>query len=107
MKIPRFFVTAIIVLLASAAGRAESSLHDFVTVRGDQLFVGNEPFRFISWDVPNLQLIEDNVAFTEMNPWRLPDRFELTDALAAVRQMGGTVVRRRRGESCPCSRHSG
>jgi hypothetical protein len=52
-----------------------------------------KPFRFISWDIPNLQLIEDNVAFAETNPWRLPDRFELTDALATVRQMGGTVVR--------------
>ena len=38
-------------------------------------------------------MIEDNVPFTETNPWRLPDRFELTDALATVRQMGGTVVR--------------
>jgi hypothetical protein len=77
----------------SLSAPAASALHDFITVRGDQLFEGDRPFRFISWDIPNLQLIEDNVAFAETNPWRLPDRFELTDALATVRQMGGTVVR--------------
>ena len=38
-------------------------------------------------------MLEDNVPFSETNPWRLPDRFELTDALSTVRQMGGTVVR--------------
>lgn len=54
---------------------------------------GGKPFRFISFDIPNLQMIEDNVPFTEANPWRLPDQFELTDALATVRQMGGTVAR--------------
>ncbi|HYG22844.1 MAG TPA: cellulase family glycosylhydrolase, partial [Verrucomicrobiae bacterium] len=42
---------------------------------------------------PNLLVIEDNVPFKELNPWRLPDRFELTDALATARQLGGTVAR--------------
>jgi len=71
----------------------ESQFREFITVKGDQLMEGDKPFRFISWNIPNLQLIEDNVPFTELNPWRLPDRFELTDALATVRQMGGTVAR--------------
>jgi hypothetical protein len=64
-----------------------------VRVRGDQLVEGDRPFRFISFNIPNLHLVEDNVAFTETNPWRLPDRFEITDALASVRLQGGTVVR--------------
>jgi len=72
---------------------AKSALHNFITVRGDQLMDGNKPFRFISFNVPNLLIIEDNFPFTGTNPWRLPDRFELQDALATVRQMGGTVVR--------------
>lgn len=75
------------------AAPALSEFQDFVRVRGDQLVEGGKPFRFISWNIPNLHLVEDNVAFTEQNPWRWPDRFEINDALQSVRQMGGTVVR--------------
>jgi hypothetical protein len=66
---------------------------NFITVRGDQLRDGHEPFRFISFNIPNLLIVEDNVPFTGTNPWCLPDEFELQDALATVHQMGGTVVR--------------
>jgi mannan endo-1,4-beta-mannosidase len=76
-----------------APARAESKLKQFVTVRGDQLYEGDKPFRFIAFNIPNLLLVEDNVAFTEPQPWRLPDRFEITDALSTVRELGGTVVR--------------
>ena len=54
---------------------------------------GDKPYRFISFNIPNLHLVEDNMAFAEENPWRLPDRFEIFDALASVRQQGGQVVR--------------
>jgi mannan endo-1,4-beta-mannosidase len=86
-------------LLATVLARAwptlgaESVLKDFVTVQGDQLREGDRPFRFLSFDVPNLHLIEDNMVFETDNPWRLPDRFEIADALESIRQMGGTVVR--------------
>ena len=93
MKPVSLLVLGLFLLSPRLPARAESALHDFVTVRGDQLFEGDHPFRFISWDIPNLQLIEDNLPFTGLNPWRLPDRYEITDALATVRQMGGTVVR--------------
>jgi len=73
--------------------RAQSMLHDFITVQGDQLIEDGKPFRFISFNLPNLQLIEDNMPFTETNAWRLPDEFEIRDGLMTVRQMGGTVVR--------------
>jgi hypothetical protein len=66
---------------------------NFVSVRGDQLFDGAKPLRFLAFNIPNLLLIEDDVAFTKLNPWRLPDRFEITDALATARQLGGTVAR--------------
>ena len=72
---------------------APSGFREFVQVRGDQLVEGGQPFRFLSFNIPNLHLVEDNVAFAETNPWRLPDRFEIADALASVRQQGGTVVR--------------
>ncbi len=80
-------------LLAFTPARADSTFHDFITVRGDQLMEGDKPFRFISWNVPNLHLVEDKFDFTATNAWCLPDRFELVDALSTVRQMGGTVAR--------------
>jgi len=87
------FSTALLAFLAFTAVRAEPGLRDFITVRGDQLMEGDKPFRFISFDLPNLQMIEDNMPFTETNLWRLPDEFEIRDGLMTVRQMGGTVVR--------------
>jgi hypothetical protein len=72
---------------------AASVFQHFVTVKGDQLMEGDQPFRFISWNVPDLHLIEDQLGFDATNAWRLPDRFEIVDALSTVRQMGGTVAR--------------
>jgi hypothetical protein len=65
----------------------------FITRRGDQLFDGEQPFRFISMNIPNLLVIEDAYEFTKPNPWRWPDRFEIEDALESIRQMGGQVAR--------------
>lgn len=94
MKRRLIVFSAMCALMALAiSGSAAPLLKDFVRVEGDQLVEAGKPFRFISFNVPNLLVIEDNVPFTETNPWRLPDRFELTDALATVRQLGGTVAR--------------
>ena len=72
---------------------AIGQLQEFVTRRGDQLIEGDAPFRFISFNIPNLQLVEDNFAPDAKTAWTWPNEFELTDALESVRQMGGTVVR--------------
>ena len=82
-----------LMLPASFTAQAERAFNKFITVRGDQLMDGEKPFRFISFNIPNLLLVEDNVPFAEENPWRLPDKFEINDALATVAQMGGTVAR--------------
>lgn len=87
-------LTAVVAALAvSLSIQAESQFKDFVRAQGDQLIEDGKPFRFISWNIPNLHYVEDNVPFTELHPLRFPDRFEVTDALGTVRQMGGTVVR--------------
>ncbi len=80
-------------LVRPSFGRAEAPLQNFITAHGDQLFDGDKPFRFISWNIPNLHLIEDQFAANATNAWCLPNRFEINDALATVREMGGTVVR--------------
>jgi mannan endo-1,4-beta-mannosidase len=87
-------LTALFVLsLVANALASESAFTGFVYRHGDKLMDEHGELRFISFNIPNLHYIEDNLPFTEMNPWRLPSEFEITDALEAVRQMGGQVVR--------------
>jgi hypothetical protein len=84
---------AVFMAVATLTARAETAFQNFVTVRGDQLMDGPQPFRFISWNLPNLLVIEDNLPFAQTNAWRLPEGFEIRDGLMTVRQMGGTVAR--------------
>ena len=88
-----FAAAALALTLLLNLPAAAAPFHDFIRVRGDQLIEDGKPFRFVSWNIPNLHLVEDNLTFAGDNPWRWPDRFEVTDALESVRQMGGTVVR--------------
>jgi len=81
-----------LVLLISGLVRAAGFEH-FVTRQGDKLMDGAAEYRFISFNIPNLHYVEDNLPFAEMNSWRLPDEFEITDALTAISQMGGRAVR--------------
>src|SRR6266480_2790048 len=91
------FRTAIVVLLLGGAcyvaPAKENAPLDFVTRRADKLFDGDHELRFISFNIPNLMVIEDAYEFTKPNPWRWPNDFEIEDALETVRQMGGQVVR--------------
>ncbi len=108
---------ATIVLIVSIAcaeissPQPDSRFKTFVYARGDKLMDENGEFRFISFNVPCLHYNEDNMPFAEMNPWRLPDEFEINDALESVRQMGGQVARiytlsvRRPGEDPNIPRH--
>jgi len=65
----------------------------FINARGDRLFDGNEEYRFLSFNVPNLHYIEDDMRFAQEMPFRWPNEFEVRDALDSIRQMGGRVVR--------------
>ena len=87
------FLTALLLAATVFTGLAQSPLQNFITARDGQLLDGDQPFRFISFNIPNLLLVEDNMPFTGSNAWRLPDAYEITDGLATVKQMGGTVVR--------------
>jgi mannan endo-1,4-beta-mannosidase len=71
----------------------ETSFQNFIIARDGRLFDGEKEFRFLSLDIPNLLVVEDNVPFAEENPWRLPDKFEINDALETLRQLGGTATR--------------
>ncbi|MEJ0090879.1 MAG: hypothetical protein WDM80_14200 [Limisphaerales bacterium] len=80
-------------VLTSTAGPASPGFQQFITVRDGQLMDGSQPFRFVSLNIPNLLIVEDNVPYAEENPWRLPDKFEINDALSTIAVMGGTVTR--------------
>jgi hypothetical protein len=86
------FALAALFVACSAAIAADASMQ-FLTRRGDKLFDGDREFRFISFNIPNLMVIEDAYEFTRPNPWRWPNDYEIEDALESVRQMGGQVVR--------------
>ena len=77
----------------ASAGDAPSSFERFVTARDGRLFDGDRELRFISFNIPNLNYVEDEFAFDRAHPYRLPDEYEIRDALESVRQMGGQVVR--------------
>ena len=47
---------------------------EFITRRGDKLFDGDREFRFISFNIPNLLVIEDAYEFTKPNPVALAGR---------------------------------
>ena len=70
-----------------------AQMRNFITTRGDKLMDGDEEIRFVSFNIPNLHYIEDNLAFNEPNPWRVADEFEIRDSLTSIRQMGATVTR--------------
>lgn len=72
---------------------ASTPFSGFVRIQGDQFVDQNGPLRFISFNIPNLHYNEDSLKFDQTNDWRLPDEYEIRDALEAVRQMGGQVVR--------------
>ncbi|NLA75703.1 MAG: cellulase family glycosylhydrolase [Deltaproteobacteria bacterium] len=89
----RLLYTILIFVLLLTADNAWAGFSHFVRADGDRLMDGDREYRFISFNIPNLHMIEDQMPFNEMNPWRLPDTYELNDALMTVAQMGGQAVR--------------
>jgi len=80
-------------ILFSQLSQESGAFANFITQFSVKLYDGEKEFRFISFNIPNLLIIEDNLSFTERNPWRLPDHFEIEDAFRTIRALGGTVVR--------------
>lgn len=86
-------LTGSIGLAAVPSPPAGGGLAGFVRVEGTRLRDEAGPVRFVSFNVPNLLVIEDAFGFGRPSPWRWPDEFELDDAFESLRQMGATVTR--------------
>jgi mannan endo-1,4-beta-mannosidase len=84
-----FSLVAFLVL----TGGLRAQFTTFVTRVGDRLMDGDRQLRFISFNIPNLHYLEDYLPFSGTDPWRLPNEFEIRDALTAIRQIGGKVTR--------------
>jgi len=74
-------------------GGGAQAFENFIRRDGDVLKDGGREFRFISFNIPNLHYVEDDMRFDCGMPFRLPDDFEIDDALGTIAQMGGQVVR--------------
>jgi len=85
---------SLLALLAMAVTTvAAADFEHFITVDGQRLMDGDEPFRFVSFNVPTLLYVEDEMAFEVTNPYDLPTEWELRDLFRTVVQTGGRVVR--------------
>lgn len=110
-KMKRILIAIIVLSFVVNSLASESVFTKYVYRNGDKLMGENGELRFVSFNIPCLHYNEDNMPFTEMNPWRLTNEFEIADALEAVRQMGGRVVRiyclsvRTKGEDKNIPRH--
>jgi len=81
------------VALAAKPKEPPQGFKDFVRRDGGVLKEGDREFRFLSFNIPNLHYVEDDMRFEQGMPFRLPDVFEIDDALGTIEQMGGQVVR--------------
>ncbi|WP_204787494.1 S-layer homology domain-containing protein [Paenibacillus oryzisoli] len=78
-----------------AAVRADevSAFENFISRKGDKLMEGTQEYRFISTNMPDvLQIITDK-KFESNSRIRLPNEYELRDAVQTVKQMNGRVMR--------------
>ena len=87
------------VLVATPAELAR--LQGFITREGNRLMENGKPFRFISWNIPNLHIVEDpswvqrpkNAGGRDPVYWHRVTPEEQADAVKTVAQMGGQVIR--------------
>jgi len=54
----------ITVLAFNVIADDNSTFKNFITVKGDKIFDGDKQFRFVSFNIPNLLSIADNMPFS-------------------------------------------
>ena len=85
---------SVLVLGCSAEPIQESNgFEHFIRAEGDRLLRGDQEYRFISYNIPNILMLEDEFDFDNPNVWRLPNAYELEDAVKSVALSGGQVIR--------------
>ncbi len=92
-KILLTIVAAIALFPAVTTAQPNSEFKYFITRKADKLMDGDKEFRFISFNAPTLHFNEDAKDFTRETVFRIPDEFEMRDALESVKQMGMPAIR--------------
>jgi hypothetical protein len=93
--IRRLLLSLSLSALATLLAHGATVPMNIIARRGDRLFDGEREFRFVSVNVPDVLQLITNYRF-EGGPdgrFRLPDDFELRDAVETVHQLGGQVMR--------------
>ncbi len=92
---PMILVFALLAMVVGHAPGQDSgnASKQFIRRDGDRLREGDHEFRFLSFNIPNLHYVEDDLRFAQRMPFRFPDAFEIEDALTTIDQVGGRVVR--------------
>jgi mannan endo-1,4-beta-mannosidase len=90
-KYELIFLFGIIAIISTKC--TSSTFSNFVTRKDDKVFDGEKEIRFISFNIPTLHYNEDYLPFESTNPWRLPDEFEIKDALMSIKKLGSKVAR--------------
>lgn len=93
VSILQLAISALILSVTLLPAQNDSVFDHFIEAKDGKLYDGEQTLRFISFNIPNLLSIEDNMAFTNAHAWRQPDSFEIADALRCIKQMGGKVAR--------------
>lgn len=83
----------LVLILSSSVFSQDTVFKNFITAKDGKLWDGGKEFRFISFNIPNLNYVEDEFAFNQKHPYRMPDTFEMTDAMESIKQLGGQVIR--------------
>ncbi len=86
-------VVFISLVTSESSQGSETAFQNYITAQGNRLMDGDRPFRFISFNIPNLAYIEDDMRFDHPVNFRLPTAYEIDDALGTIQQMGGRVAR--------------
>ncbi|MFY0600506.1 MAG: hypothetical protein JXR03_12615 [Cyclobacteriaceae bacterium] len=85
-------LTSFILLFISITSFTQS-FENFITADGYKLMDGDQEYRFLSWNIPNLNYVEDLMDFDQTNPYALPTEFEMRDAFETIKEMGGRAIR--------------
>jgi len=97
--IRKYFIYVLLGLLTACTAtevKETSDVHsfsNFISVDGYHIMDGLDTVRFVSWNIPNLNYVEDEMKFESNNPYALPTEYEIRDALMTIKEMGGQVVR--------------
>lgn len=81
---------------AAAASDGRLPLAGFITRSGDRVMERGAEFRFVGTNMPDVLQIISRTAFAEefrAGRYRLPDDYEIRDAVRTEKQLGGRVMR--------------